>query len=291
MEESKKETFCVRGCGQKKIVNIPSTGTTADNGNLEKYAEIKSDAPIELATFDNSKDELLEADNIFTAEEKSQIENGTDARVWIEISKTDESAIATTDKAKIEQKATQVMGDNLKFIYFDINMFKQVGSGVKQEITEPGIAMKITVKIPDELINSDKTIAREYKIIRLHEGQVDVINGTFDATTGEFTFESDKFSTYAIVYKDVPVNSDDPEEGEVDNTTEVEKEDNTTEAGKVDNTTETGKDDNTSKPENDKNDESAKTGDSNAVLFSFVIMLLSGLGIIICSRKDKILSK
>ncbi len=62
--------------------------------------------------------------------------------------------------------------------------------------------------IPDELLNHDKAMVREYKIIRLHEGEVDVISGTFDAATGEFSFESDKFSTYAIAYNDVPVDDD-----------------------------------------------------------------------------------
>ena len=208
-EDGKKETLCIRGCGQKKVVIIPATGTTDDNGNLEKDAEVEPDAPIDEATLNNTKEELINAGNIFTDEEKTQITNGTDSRVWLEISKTDESAIASTDKAKMEQEATKIMGDNPTITYFDADLFKQVGSGAKQEISEPGLAMKITITIPDELLNRDKKVSREYKIIRLHEGQVDVIDGTFDVTTGEFTFETDKFSTYAIVYNeknaDIPV--------------------------------------------------------------------------------------
>ena len=208
-EDGKKETLCTRGCGQKKVAIIPATGTADDNSNLEKDAEVAPDAPIDEATLNNSKEELLEAGNIFINAEKTQIANGTDARVWIEISKTDESAIVSTDKAKIEQEAAKIMGNNPTITYFDADLFKQVGSGAKQEISEPGLAMKITITIPDELLNRDKKVSREYKIIRLHEGQVDVIDGTFDVTTGEFTFETDKFSTYAIVYNeknaDIPV--------------------------------------------------------------------------------------
>ena len=208
-EDGKKETLCTRGCGQKKVAIIPATGTADDNSNLEKDAEVAPDAPIDEATLNNSKEELLEAGNIFINAEKTQMANGTDARVWIEISKTDESAIASTDKAKIEQEAAKIMGNNPTITYFDADLFKQVGSGAKQEISEPGLAMKITITIPDELLNRDKKVSREFKIIRLHEGQVDVIDGTFDVTTGEFTFETDKFSTYAIVYNeknaDIPV--------------------------------------------------------------------------------------
>ena len=37
--------------------------------------------------------------------------------------------------------------------------------------------------------------------------------------------------------------------------------------------------------------ETPDTGDSNAVQYSFMLMLLSGLGMIICSSKKKILNK
>lgn len=257
-EEGKKETLCERDCGQKKVAIIPVTGTKDDNGNLEKDAEVEPEAPIDEVTLNNSKKELLEAGNIFKDAEKAQIENGADARVWLEISKTDESDIASTDKGKIEQEANKIMGDKSIITYFDADLFKQIGTYEKTPVPEPGIAIKITVKIPDKLLNSDKTVSREYKIIRLHKGQVDVINGTFDAKTGEFTFESDKFSTYAIVYKDVPVN---------------------------DNTNPTPGDTDVIKPE------TPDTGDSNAVQYSFMLMLLSGLGMIICSSKKKILNK
>lgn len=280
-EDGKKETLCTRGCGQKKVAIIPATGTTDDNSNLEKDAEVAPDAPIDEATLNNSKEELLEAGNIFTDAEKTQIANGTDARVWLEISKTDEGAIASTDKAKIEQEATQIMGDNLVITYFDADLFKQVGTQVgtneKTPVPEPGIAIKITITIPDELLNSNGTVSREYQIIRLHDGQVDVINGTFDSATGEFTFESDKFSTYAIVYKDVPVNDDD------ENTTPGDDDDEN------ENPTPSNKD--VVNSAENKLDEVPKTGESNVTLYFFVLMLLSGAGVVICSRKKKTSNK
>ena len=184
------------------------------------------------------------------------IENGADARVWLEISKTNESTIVSTDKEKVEQEAAKIMGDNVNITYFEADLFKQVGTTVT-EIREPGVAIKITIKLPDELLNSDKKVSREYKIVRLHEGQVDVLNGTFNSATGEFTFETDKFSSYAIVYKDVAVNNPTPGNNNV------------------------------IKPENDKKDEVPKTGESNTALYSFVFMLVSGLGVVICSRKKR----
>ena len=106
----------------------------------------------------------------------------------------------------MEEAAAEIMGENVKVTYFDVDLFKQVGAGKKEEIAEPGVAIKITITIPEELLNKDKKVEREYKIIRLHTvgnvSEVDVISGEFNAETGEFSFETNKFSTYAIVYSD-----------------------------------------------------------------------------------------
>lgn len=207
-EEGRKETLCTRQCGHKKAVMIPATGDVEDVGNLEKSMEIEKEAPIEEATLDNNKSELLAAENIFTDVEIGKIDNGEDARVWIEVSKTNEEQISTANKEKVEQKATEIMGEDFSITYFDADLFKQVGDGEKTPISEPGVAIKITILIPDELLTEDESIIREYKIVRIHGNDVDVMSGEFNAETGEFSFESDKFSTYAIIYSDVSVDDD-----------------------------------------------------------------------------------
>jgi hypothetical protein len=211
-EEGRKETHCVNGCGQKKVITIPVIGATEDQGNFEKDVEIELGTPVTDVTLNNTKEELLEADKIFSDVEKGKIEKGEDARVWIEITKTNESAIKPEDKAEIEKEAAKIMGEDIDITYFEADLFKQVGNGKVVELPEPGIFVKITVAIPESLLQTDESKVREYKILRLHEGEVEVIEGEFNAETGEFTFETDKFSTYAIVYEDVPVEVNDPDE-------------------------------------------------------------------------------
>ena len=210
-EAGKMETTCTRdGCGTKKYKEIPATGTPADpyEGKLDKDAEVAPDAPIEEATLDNTKKELLEAPAIFTTVEKAAIESGAEARVWIEISKTDESSIPSEDKTKISETAKSIMGEDSSITYFDANLFKKVGDGFTTPLHEPGIDVEVTIKVPTSLVNTDNKFEREYKIIRLHtdvttgENSVDILDGTFDKTTGELTFKTDKFSTYAIAYTD-----------------------------------------------------------------------------------------
>ena len=210
-EAGKMETTCTRdGCGTKKYKEIPATGTPADpyEGKLDKDAEVAPDAPIEEATLGNTKKELLDAPSIFTPVEKAAIESGAEARVWIEISKTDESSIPSEDKTKISETAKSIMGEDSSITYFDADLFKKVGDGFTTPLHEPGIDVEVTIKVPTSLVNTDNKFEREYKIIRLHtdvttgENSVDILDGTFDKTTGELTFKTDKFSTYAIAYTD-----------------------------------------------------------------------------------------
>lgn len=54
----------------------------------------------------------------------------------------------------------------------------------------------------DEFINKDNNKNRVYKVLRVHDGEVSVIDTNFDASTGFLSFETDKFSSYALVYSD-----------------------------------------------------------------------------------------
>lgn len=213
-ETGKMETTCTRaGCGKRKYKEIPATGTPEEPenpnaGKLDKDAEVEPDAPISEATLDNKESEILDATAIFTEEEKQTMERGADARIWVEVAKTDESSIPADDKSNVTEAAKEIMGDDPEITYFDVELFKQIEGEEKTQIREPGIDIQITIKIPDELLNHNKTIVREYKIIRLHydvttgESMVDVLDGDFNAATSEFAFKTNKFSTYAIAYSD-----------------------------------------------------------------------------------------
>ena len=203
-KEGRQEKICKRdGCGQKLYQVIPKTGDT-DEGKIEKDAEVVPGAPVTGATLDNKKSELMEAGGIFTAEEKTAIENGADARVWLEISAT--GNISDEDKLMVENEAKAIMGSDIsKVVYFDANLFKSVakdGNIVKSQITEPGTDIKVSVGLPESLIQADSTISRAYKIIRLHGGVVDCINADYDKETETLSFKTDRFSTYAIAFTD-----------------------------------------------------------------------------------------
>ncbi|WP_455721539.1 Ig-like domain-containing protein [Agathobacter sp.] len=220
-ENGKKESTCTV-CGIKRYENIPATGKPVEEdptgGKLEKDVQVEKEAPVQEATMTNTGSDLLAADNIFDENEKKQINDGSvKAKVWMEISKTNEDEISSDIKKEVVKKAKEIMGNESdKITYFDADLFKQITDSDgnimtdKTAITEPGRAINVTITIPESLRPTESTAARVYKLIRIHtdangKESVDVLDGTFNEKTGEFSFATDKFSTYAILYSEVPV--------------------------------------------------------------------------------------
>lgn len=56
-------------------------------------------------------------------------------------------------------------------------------------------------------------MSRVYKIVRIHNNSAEVINGNFNGTTKQFTFETDRFSTYVLTYSDIYYAPDYPATG------------------------------------------------------------------------------
>ena len=196
---SQEKSTCSR-CGQVKYRNIDAD----DTGKVEKDAEVAPNSPVEEAALDNKHDDLIAAKGILTPEDKAAIEGGASARIWIEVSATEN--LAEADEQKIKAKAINIMGSDISnVVYFNIDMFKSVtkdGVSKKSQITEPGTDIEISVSLPESLIQTDSTISRAYKIIRLHDGIVDSFDAEFDKETGTLKFVTDRFSTYAIAFTD-----------------------------------------------------------------------------------------
>lgn len=205
VSETRQQSACNR-CEAVRYQAVNPDEDPTDAGSLETSAEVAQGALVDAVVMNNSRQEILNAPGIFTPEEREAIENGSDARVWLEISQTDPNSIPEGERQSIESLAAQIMGDAPSITYFDADLFKQIADGERTRLHEPGIMIRITIQLPNELINRDSAIRREYKLIRLHtdqttgESRVDVLDGSFNEATGEFTFETDKFSTYAIVY-------------------------------------------------------------------------------------------
>ena len=225
-ENGLKEKQCMHeGCTQKMSESIPATGggntdipfTEPDAGDIVRQTEVDPKAPVESATFDNSKTELVKKSTIFDDDDFNAIKSGDDARVWLEISDKEESSIASENIALIKETAEAALSaTNPQIEYFDANMYKRVGSGPTVQITEPGCNIRIRIVVPEKLINKDKDKIRTYKVVRLHNEEATVVEGQFNEQTRELSFDTDGFSTYAIAFKDKYVGKPTPPKGDPD---------------------------------------------------------------------------
>ena len=164
--------------------------------------EANAGAGAPQTTFSQTTKELLDAIGL-TAAEKKAIANGANANVVLNVNvKT-----LTEKEAKLIES---VIGKNKMAETYDINLLLQIAGLADRNITDPSSAIGITITIPDKFINTDTSVKRVYRMVRIHDGKATVIDGTFDANTKQFTFATDGFSTYALVYEDVAATTTTP---------------------------------------------------------------------------------
>ena len=204
-EGMQERTCTAPGCGQKRYDSIPKQdGKPADPyaDKIDKYIQIFG-SEITAAALDNEETILF---GLFPESDKTRIDNGSRAKVWLEINHVNN--LDPDWQNLINTEIEKTVGKNADRILFDIDLYRQLAGENRVLITDPGINMNIRIKIPDKMINNQPYTIREYKILRLHEDSatnqatVDILDSVFNSSTNELTFKSDKFSIYVLTYKD-----------------------------------------------------------------------------------------
>ncbi len=235
--------FAVDGGGFEHVPNGGRNGMATEQGQyaLASYFRFKNDQTSlydmtdvtirkEVASEDdgvikNTTDEdknacsaTLDVDDkslgnaLLTEEEKDLVEQGADVNVSLTVKDVSET-VSKEDKALVEKALEDKLLSDAKIgMYLDITITKQVGDAAPLVVTETNGEVKISIVVPEDLINTDSNVERTYKVIRIHEGKVDVLDADFDVKTGKLTFETDAFSTYTLVYTDKAALSDDKNE-------------------------------------------------------------------------------
>ena len=206
LSEGMKERTCTApGCGQKRYDAIPKQdGKPADPyaDKIDKYIQIFG-SEITAAALDNEETKLF---GLFPESDKTRIDNGSGAKVWLEINHVNN--LDPDWQNLINTEIEKIVGKNADRILFDIDLYRQLAGENRVLITDPGINMDIRIKIPDKMINNQPYTIRDYKILRLHkdsatnQATVDILDSVFNSSTNELTFKSDKFSIYVLTYKD-----------------------------------------------------------------------------------------
>ena len=146
----------------------------------------------------------------YSEEQQAALKEGGKADVKVSVSKTTPSEEA---KKLVE---AQLNSTNKIAMYLDLGVKVSIKDadgtviGSDVALSETGTPVQFTVALDDSFINTNNTVDRTYQVVRIHEGKVDVLPATFDPETKTITFESDKFSTYALMYTDTPKASKTP---------------------------------------------------------------------------------
>ena len=201
---------------------------------------VKTTGDVEISR-DEIIDLLIENKEI-TANELSEVAEGKKIEIVLEVkeAQTNELIETNTKGYKVGK-------------YLNITLYKSV-NGTNESIHELSKVMKVTIKVPEELINKDSKTKREYYIVRSHNGKVDILETIYDEKTNSLTFETDKFSDYAIIYKD-------KKELKTTVTTSINK-------------------------SNTKQTTKAKTGD-NANIIGLMMLLVSSMFVMVFVRKKE----
>ena len=136
--------------------------------------------------------------------------------------------------------------------YLDISIVvKNPKDGkVVDTVTETPSALKFTVLVPNDLLKD----GRKFYVLRNHDGETTVLDTKQDGN--KLTFETDKFSTYAVAYTDV-----------ADTTATTDT--TTTTDGKA------------------ELDETPKTGVASPITFLSILAAISVAGILLFKNKNK----
>ena len=214
-ETGSKSHHC-KVCGNKTDVTIIPMIKADVSINVEVVK--KEDTPD--TTIEGSNNEII--NSVFTEEEIKAFKNGVKVEVTIDINNI-ENKVTDSDKKLIDNK---LKADEKIGTILDIVLNKNV-DGNKNSVHELNSAIKLKVAIPDNIINKDASIKREYSVIRIHNGESENISVDYNENDNTIIFETDRFSTYAIVYKDIIKNTEDNNQSAIpDNNTSVDSKDN-----------------------------------------------------------------
>lgn len=194
-ENGIKTTEC--SCGYKFTSEIEKLSS----GSIIVNSDKNNDCSAKLTDIED-----IESITAITDEEQKLMDSGLNLNIVLKLENA-ETKIDTKEKEAIEK----ALGENVLGVFLDIKLVKQIGEyevNVENTVSE----VKITLELPESLVNKSDNIKREYKVIRYHEDdaeKISVLDAVYDETTNKLTFATDRFSTYAIVYEDVVVDTED----------------------------------------------------------------------------------
>lgn len=181
----------------EKSSNTSSTTASSAAGSTDNAitAQSVSGEGVPAINIASAADQLLNLAKL-SEEENKAVKAGNKTQFVLSAS----GMTPTKEEIALIQSA---LGNNVIGQYLNLNLTLKISGRADRQITDLSAPMYIAITIPQNLVNHDSSIERTYRIVRIHDGVATLIDGTYDAATNQFTFATDGFSTYALVYEDV----------------------------------------------------------------------------------------
>ena len=176
-----------------------STGTVVGSGKVIVVVIVEDGAPnihLSSETLEQLEQEVI--DNHLTDEEKLAIQNGGIMEIVLTVKNIDGSVPDENQQLIDAFLASSLYREGQ---YNDISIVKMLNGQYVGNITQLSTPIAIKFDIPERL----KRDNRIYALLRVHDGAVEQLND-LDSYAYTLTVESDKFSTYVIVYLDTAGN-------------------------------------------------------------------------------------
>ena len=138
--------------------------------------------------------------------------------------KYNEDAVSADEKSKMKEEALAYYENADVGSFFDLSLMMNIeGDTQPYTISDTGDdnPLSISLKVPETMQQS----TRLYNIVRYHDDEAELLNDSFEQLeNGELSFETSRFSDYAIAYVD---EDSSPEENEEESEEVVVDEDDT----------------------------------------------------------------
>ncbi|MCM1087256.1 MAG: right-handed parallel beta-helix repeat-containing protein [Muribaculaceae bacterium] len=128
-------------------------------------------------------------------EDMHAVGNGVDIEIVLTVEDAD-NTVSDADKVAVASKIASYKSGQ----YFDVNLYKEMNAD-RIQIRETDDKIRLTIEVPKKFRKSNTQTPRKFAIIRVHNGNA-VILQDMDSDDSTITIDTDRFSTYALVYAD-----------------------------------------------------------------------------------------
>lgn len=162
-------------------------------GDLIVKAEYLANPKAEVEA--DKKEIEVEVKGLDDAVTFTEAERQNEVGVKLEVSVLEEKDVPKADQKLIDDFIKETLKvEDAKVLVLDISLFKVVGKETSA-VHDANKPITISFKLPEAYVGL------EFEILRVHDGKVEKLKYDYDEKTQMVSFETDKFSTYAVAAK------------------------------------------------------------------------------------------